>query len=85
VQPHYGVRTQRYKLIYFNKIKQWELFDLEKDPCELKNVYNDQAYADTVKTLKAELYRLKKELNDNDRFEKDTPPDDVDAPLKKKK
>ena len=32
VQPHYGVRTERYKLIYFNKIDQWELFDLQKDP-----------------------------------------------------
>src|SRR5262249_38316052 len=31
VQPHYGVRTRRYKLIYFNKLDQWELFDLEKD------------------------------------------------------
>jgi arylsulfatase A-like enzyme len=84
VQPHYGVRTQRYKLIYFNKINQWELFDLEKDPCELKNVYNDPAHANRVKTLKAELYRLKKELKDNDRFEKDTPRDDVDAPPKRR-
>ena len=32
VQPHYGVRTERYKLIYFNKINQWELYDLKKDP-----------------------------------------------------
>lgn len=31
-QPHYGVRTERYKLIYFNNINQWELFDLGKDP-----------------------------------------------------
>ena len=39
VQPHYGVRTDRYKLIYFNKIDQWELFDLRKDPARMKNVY----------------------------------------------
>jgi arylsulfatase A-like enzyme len=68
VQPHYGLRTQRYKLIYFNKIDRWELFDLEKDPHELKSVYADPAYADTVKSLKTELYRLKKELKDEDQF-----------------
>ena len=73
MQPHYGVRTERYKLIYFNKINQWELFDLQKDPHELKNVYTDPAYAETVKTLKAEMYRLKKELKDEDQFENDLP------------
>jgi arylsulfatase A-like enzyme len=85
VQPHYGVRTERYKLIYFNRLDQWELFDLTKDPRELKNVYADPAYAETVKKLKAELYRLKKEVKDNDRFEKDTPKDDVGAPRPKAK
>ena len=83
VQPHYGVRTARSKLIFFNKIKQWELFDLQKDPHELKNVYADPAYADRVKTLKAELYRLKKEVKDDDQFADKTPPDDVDRPRKK--
>ncbi|MBY0524628.1 MAG: sulfatase [Gemmataceae bacterium] len=77
VQPHYGVRTDRYKLIYFNKINQWELFDLQKDPRELKNLYADPMHADTVKQLKEELFRLKKELKDDDRFEKETPKDDV--------
>jgi arylsulfatase A-like enzyme len=77
VQPHYGVRTDRYKLIYFNKIKQWELFDLEKDPHELKNLYADPAQADTLKKLKDELYRLKKELKDDDQFENELPKDDV--------
>jgi arylsulfatase A-like enzyme len=79
VQPHYGVRTDRYKLIYFNKIGQWELFDLRKDPHELKNVYAAPEYADTLKALKAEMYRLKKELKDDDRFEKELPKDDVDT------
>ena len=77
VQPHLGVRTERYKLIHFNKIDQWELFDLQKDPRELKNVYADPGYAETVKALKAELYRLKKELKDDDRFEKAVPKGDV--------
>jgi arylsulfatase A-like enzyme len=77
VQPHYGVRTERYKLIYFNKIDQWELYDLDKDPFELKNLYNDPAAAETVKTLKAEMYRLKKELRDDNQFEDKLPKDDV--------
>jgi arylsulfatase A-like enzyme len=79
VQPHYGVRTERYKLIYFNKIHQWELFDLAKDPHELKNVYAEPAYAEAVKVLKVEMYRLKKELKDEDQFEKELPKDDVDT------
>ena len=68
VQPHYGVRTERHKLIYFNKLDEWELYDLEKDPRELKNVYAERDYASTVKKLKAELTRLRKELDDRDQF-----------------
>jgi arylsulfatase A-like enzyme len=83
VQPHYGVRTERYKLIYFNKIDQWELFDLKNDPHELKNLYADPAHAETVKTLKEELYRLKKELKDENQFENGVPKDNVDMPPKK--
>lgn len=77
VQPHYGVRTERYKLIYFNKLNAWELYDLEKDPHELKNVYLDPANAELVKQLKSELYRLKKELKDNDQFADKLPMDDT--------
>jgi arylsulfatase A-like enzyme len=84
VQPHYGVRTDRYKLIYFNKIDQWELYDLKKDPHEVKNVYADAAYADRVKELKAEMYRLKKELKDENQFEKELPKDNVGAQPPKK-
>jgi arylsulfatase A-like enzyme len=80
VQPHYGVRTARHKLIYFHKIDQWELFDLEADPHELSNVYADPAQAETVKTLKAELYRLKAELKDTDQFDNDLPMTGVDGP-----
>lgn len=77
VQPHYGIRTERYKLIFFNKINEWEFYDLEKDPREMKNVYGEAAYADTVKKLKEEMLRLKKELKDEDQFEKELPKDDV--------
>ena len=62
VRRHYGVRTIRYKLIHYYRIGEWELFDLEKDPNELRNVYSDPAYAPVVEKLKAELDRLRKEL-----------------------
>ncbi|NLH41472.1 MAG: sulfatase [Planctomycetes bacterium] len=65
VKRHYGVRTQRYKLIHFyNDIDEWELYDLQRDPHELKSVYNDPGYADVVQELKAELKRLRAHYND---------------------
>jgi arylsulfatase A-like enzyme len=73
VQPHYGLRTERYKLIYFNKLDQWELFDLQNDPHELRNLYADPAQAENVKRLKTELARLKAELKDTDQFENGAP------------
>ena len=66
VQKHYGVRTQRYKLIFFHELDEWELFDLEKDPREMKSVYDDPSYAAVVKELKAELARLKEHYKDDD-------------------
>lgn len=77
VAAHYGIRTDRYKLIYFNKLDQWELYDLRKDPRETRNVYNDPAYAKIVEALKKELQRLKKEMKDDDQFVNELPRDDV--------
>jgi arylsulfatase A-like enzyme len=65
VKRHYGVRTERYKLIHFyNDIDEWELYDLQSDPDEMRNVYNDPAYEDTVKELTAELKRLREKYKD---------------------
>jgi arylsulfatase A-like enzyme len=69
VQPHYGVRNERYKLIYYNKINEWELFDLKNDPNELMSVYDDPGYAGTLRELKAELARLRKDLDDHDQYQ----------------
>ena len=79
VPAHYGIRTHRYKLIYYYgealgttgsidepKAPEWELFDLEKDPNEMCSVYDDPAYADIVTELTAELYRLKAEAGDEE-------------------
>lgn len=65
-RPHYGVRGERYKLIHFYTIKEWELFDLQADPNELKNVYADPAYAKVREEMTAELNRLRAEYKDND-------------------
>lgn len=78
-RAHYGVRTETHKLIYFWKKDQWELYDLVKDPEELRNVYTDPACADTVAKLKQELQRLKKEVRDNDEYADKLPPPGVDG------
>ena len=64
VRPHYGVVTERYKLVRFYGTGEdyWELFDNQKDPLELKDVYKDPAYAATKAELEQELARLRKEL-----------------------
>jgi arylsulfatase A-like enzyme len=65
VQKHYGVRSQRYKLIHFYELGDWELFDLEQDPNELSSVYHAPEYADTLADLRAELQRLREHYGDD--------------------
>jgi arylsulfatase A-like enzyme len=64
VPRHYGVVTDRYKLFHFYErpFAYWTLIDRQTDPDELKNVYDDPAYAATRRTLHAELDRLRTEL-----------------------
>jgi len=64
VPPHYGVVTDRYKLMHIlsPKYDYWEMFDLQTDPRELKNIYDDPASAGQRATLAAELARLRAEL-----------------------
>ena len=64
VQPHYGVITERHKLVHFGGVgpDYWELFDLQTDPSELRSVYDEPAYRDTRTSLEAELSRLRTEL-----------------------
>ena len=63
-EPHYGIRTHTHKLIYFNRTAQWELYDLEKDPMEMMNVYDHLDYQAVIIKLKEELNRLQTELGD---------------------
>lgn len=63
--PHYGVRTDRYKLIHFyDVLDSWEFYDLQKDPYEMLNLYQDPAYAQEVKELKDRLTELQSEYKD---------------------
>ena len=77
VYAHYGVRTHRFKLIYYyadalgqagaideSYEPEWELFDLENDPHELNNVHADPAYADVVTKMTDKLYALQDEVGD---------------------
>ena len=59
VPEHYGVRTVRNTLVHFPKTNEWELFDLEKDPRQMRSVYADPSYAATLVELKTELTRLR--------------------------
>ena len=65
VKKHYGIRTKRYKLIYFYNIDAWELYDLKHDPLELNNLYSIPQYNDLIKNLKKELKRLQIKYKDD--------------------
>jgi arylsulfatase A-like enzyme len=67
VKRHYGVRNERYKLIHFyNDADYWELFDMQEDPHELVNRYDDPAYADVRNEMMQLLTDLQTEYKDLD-------------------
>ncbi|MFT5478947.1 MAG: arylsulfatase A-like enzyme, partial [Planctomycetota bacterium] len=66
VPRHYGVRTERHKLIHYHGLDQWELFDLMIDPDELHNLYGEAAAAELQAELTLELQRLRRQLGDED-------------------
>ena len=62
VQPHYGIRNQRYKLIHFYyDVDIWEFYDLQNDSSEINNLINSETHTEIIDSLKTELYRLKEE------------------------
>ena len=65
VARHNGIRTDRYKLMHFYQFDEWEFYDLEKDPDELQNEFNNPAYASVIKTVKTEFDDLRQHYNDN--------------------
>ncbi|GLU51378.1 sulfatase family protein [Dyadobacter frigoris] len=67
VQPHFGTRTSRYKLIrFYGPTDFWELFDLQKDPDELTNVFENKNYKQIVKDMKIKLKRLINQYQDDE-------------------
>jgi len=71
---HMGIRTKTHKLIYYYGCNYeggyrtppgWELYDLENDPKELVNLYDDPANADTVTDLKKRLAALRTRVGDD--------------------
>jgi len=65
VEPHYGIRTERYKLIHFyHTMDEWELYDLKNDPREMENLYGRSQYKKLTRRLKDRLYRLQKRYKD---------------------
>jgi tRNA 2-selenouridine synthase SelU len=65
VKRHYGIRTDRYKLIHFyNDINQWELYDLAQDTLEINNLYGLEGYEEITKSLFDQLLNLQKQYND---------------------
>ena len=72
VKRHYGIRTRDHKLIHFyNDVDEWELYDMQRDPHEMRNVYDDPAYAEVRARLHAELERLQQECGDTDPCERE--------------
>jgi arylsulfatase A-like enzyme len=71
VKRHYGISTQRYKLVHFYyDIDEWELYDRESDPLEMKNFYNDPSYASVKKKLHKRLDKIMTRYGDSEELAK---------------
>jgi arylsulfatase A-like enzyme len=65
VKRHFGVRTERYKLIrFYYDIEAWELYDLQEDPQELNNIYDHPEYAEVQEQMHAKLKELRVQYQD---------------------
>jgi len=71
VLPHYGIRTERYKLIFYYTVNEWELFDLEKDPDEMESLLEwsgfriHPGYESIVADLVSQLTALRAQYRDD--------------------
>jgi arylsulfatase A-like enzyme len=71
VKRHYGIVTKAYKLVHFYyDVDEWELYDRKKDPQEMKNVYEDPAYASVVANLHKKLNELRLKYKDSPELDK---------------
>jgi len=67
VKRHYGVRTDRYKLIHFyHDVYEWEMYDLKLDPQEMNSIYDKPEYAEVQNLLQKRLAELRLQYGDSD-------------------
>ena len=67
VKRHYGIVTREYKLVhYYYDVDEWELYDRNNDPMEIRNVYDHMEYQDIVSELKKQLQELRLEYQDSE-------------------
>jgi len=79
VKKHYGIRTHRYKLMHFyDDINEWEMYDLETDPNEMNNIYNDTQYTEIKKELHQQLITLQKKYQVTSREFETAPKERID-------
>jgi arylsulfatase A-like enzyme len=64
-RKHRGIRTERWKLIHFwEHPEEWELYDLEKDPDEMKNLIGQRDQERRVRELRVRLDALRRDTDD---------------------
>jgi N-acetylglucosamine-6-sulfatase len=77
VPAHFGIRSDRYKLIFFYGTDQngsekgrtpadWEFYDLKQDPSEMRNLYHASEYLDIIANMKVQLAKTREELSETD-------------------
>ena len=66
VLQHLGIRGERYKLIYFYPVNEWELYDLKTDPKEQHNLIRSAAHRKILLQLKADLLKLRDQYDDHE-------------------
>jgi arylsulfatase A-like enzyme len=66
VIPHLGIRGERYKLIYFYTVSEWEFYDLKNDPNEQRNLIHSKTYEKIIQQYKTQLINLRNLYDDHE-------------------
>jgi len=66
VPKHDGIRNKQFKLIHYYEIDVWEMFDLENDPNEMNNVFEDGEYAKIRLNMEKKYYDIREEYKVED-------------------
>ncbi|OMP31423.1 sulfatase [Mangrovimonas sp. DI 80] len=83
VKKHYGIRTNRYKLMHFyDDIDTWELYDLEEDPKEIHNQIENPEYDDIEAQLRKRLAELEAQYQVTEKELEQAPKEKVERAYK---